>query len=49
MPRIVFHPGVSAEIRTSYFWYQELTEGLGDDFLDELESSYEAIFEFPQT
>ncbi len=49
MPRLVFHPDVSAEIRASYSWYQELTEGLGDDFLDELESAYEAILEFPQT
>jgi toxin ParE1/3/4 len=49
MPRLVFHPDVSAEIRASYSWYQELAEGLGDDFLDELESAYEAILEFPQT
>jgi toxin ParE1/3/4 len=49
MPRLVFHPDVSAEIRASYSWYQELAEGLGDDFPDELESAYEAILEFPQT
>ena len=49
MLRLVFHPDFSAEIRASYSWYQELAEGLGDDFLDELESAYEAILEFPQT
>jgi toxin ParE1/3/4 len=49
VPRLVFHPDVSTEIRASYSWYQELAEGLGDDFLDELESAYEAILEFPQT
>lgn len=49
MPRLVFHPDVSTEIRASNSWYQELAEGLGDDFLDELESAYEAILEFPQT
>jgi hypothetical protein len=49
VPRLVFHPDVSVEIRASYSWYQELAEGLGDDFLDELESAYEAILEFHQT
>lgn len=49
MLRLVFHPDVSAEIRASYSWYQGLAEGLGDDFLNELESAYEAILAFPQT
>ncbi len=49
MLRLVFHPDVSAEIRASYSWYQGLAEGLGDDFLDELEPAYEAILGFPQT
>ncbi|WP_104430128.1 type II toxin-antitoxin system RelE/ParE family toxin [Methylobacter tundripaludum] len=44
-----FHPGVSSEIKASYVWYQDQAEGLGDDFLNELESAYQAIIEFPQT
>ncbi len=49
MLKLRFHPEVSSEIKSSYIWYQEQTEGLGDDFLDELESAYQAIIEFPNT
>ena len=49
MSRIRFHPGVSSEIKASYDWYQKHAEGLGDDFLDELESAYQAIIKMPQT
>jgi len=44
-----FHPQVASEIKASYTWYQQQTEGLGDDFLDELEMAYQAIISFPQT
>ncbi|MGZ4969034.1 MAG: type II toxin-antitoxin system RelE/ParE family toxin [Methylobacter sp.] len=44
-----FHPEVSSEIKASYVWYQNQAGGLGDDFLNELESAYQAIIEFPQT
>ncbi|MBL1275285.1 MAG: type II toxin-antitoxin system RelE/ParE family toxin [Ectothiorhodospiraceae bacterium] len=46
---LVFHPSVASEISASYHWYQEQAEGLGDDFLTELESSYDAICELPDT
>lgn len=49
MPRLVFHPDVAIEIRASYDWYQQQARGLGDDFLVELESSYQAIEELPDT
>jgi len=49
MLKLKFHPGVSSEIKASYRWYQEQAEGLGEDFLNELESSYQAIIEFPNT
>lgn len=42
--RLVFHPDVESEISSSYHWYQEQAKGLGDDFLTELESSYDAQF-----
>ncbi len=37
------------KIKASYEWYQNRAEGLGDDFIVELESAYEAITELPGT
>jgi toxin ParE1/3/4 len=47
MPSLIFHPDVSYEIKESYLWYQEKAEGLGVNFLDELETAYQAILELP--
>jgi len=44
-----FHPNVAEDIKSSYTWYQEQANGLGDDFISELESSYQAILELPDT
>lgn len=49
MLKLSFHPDVSKEIKASYDWYQEKTENLGDDFINELESAYQAIIELPKT
>ena len=49
MFKLTFHPDVSNEVRASYNWYQEKSDGLGEDFVNELESAYQAILEFPQT
>ena len=49
MPDIVFHPDVAFEVKASYEWYEEQAVGLGEDYLSELESAYEAIVEFPDT
>ena len=49
MMALQFHPEVSSEIKASYTWYQQQTEGLGDDFLNELETAYQAIIELPHT
>lgn len=49
MPKLIFHPEVSREVKASYNWYQEKVDGLGEDFMNELESAYQAIIEFPQT
>ena len=49
MPKIIFHPEISSEIKASYSWYQEQAAGLGDDFIAELEVAYEAITELPET
>jgi len=49
MVNLFFHPDVSSEIKASYDWYQEQANGLGEDFLNELEYSYQAIVEFFDT
>ena len=49
MLTLKFHPQVASEIKSSYIWYQELAQGLGEDLLDELESAYQAIIELPDT
>lgn len=49
MPEIIFHPDVAAEIKSAYGWYQGQAEGLGEDFLLELESAYHVIVKLPDT
>ena len=49
MLEIEFHPDVAKEIKSSYQWYQSQTEGLGQDYLSELESSFQTIRELPFT
>ncbi len=49
MRNLIFHPDVKDEIKASYQWYQEQAEGLGEDFLSELEASYQIISEFPES
>ena len=46
---IEFHPDIVKEIKFSYQWYQNKTDGLGQDYLSELESSFQTIREFPNT
>jgi hypothetical protein len=47
MPNLTFHPDVFYEVKASYIWYQKKAEGLGVDFLDELENAYQAILDYP--
>ena len=49
MPKIIFHPDIEHEVKFSYTWYQKQAEGLGEDFLTELETGYETIMELPNT
>ncbi len=49
MTELIFHPDIKNEIKASYEWYQDQVKGLGDDFIVELESAYEAIIELPDT
>jgi hypothetical protein len=47
MTNLYFHPEVELEITESFRWYETRAEGLGDDFISDLESAYEAILELP--
>jgi hypothetical protein len=49
MLHLKFHPSVTTEITSSFLWYEEQAQGLGDDFINELEMAYAAIIEFPHT
>ena len=44
-----FHPDITLDVTASFHWYEEQASGLGDDFLDEIESAYQAIVELPRT
>ena len=46
---MIFHPDVEDEVSVSYNWYEAQSEGLGEDFLRELEYSYQTIKELPET
>jgi len=49
MLKIIFHPDIAVEVKSSYDWYQRQADGLGEDYLSELESAYQAICELPET
>ena len=46
---LIFHPDISMEVKASFDWYQEKLDGLGFDFLNELENAFQAIVDFPET
>jgi len=47
MLNIIFHPDIEHEVKALYARYQNQAAGLGDDFLTELETVYQAIIELP--
>ena len=49
MLNLIFHPDIATEVKTSYDWYQNQAEGLGGDFLRELETACQTIVELPDT
>ena len=49
MLNLIFHPDIEHEVKASYEWYQNQAVGLGDDYLNELETAYQAIVELPDT
>jgi hypothetical protein len=49
MSNLIFHPDIKNEIEKSYQWYESRAQGLGEDFLNELESAFRIIKEIPDT
>lgn len=49
MKQLSFHPDVADEIKGSYIWYENQLQGLGNQFLIELEDGYTAVVNFPET
>lgn len=47
MKNLFFHPDVEQEVKSSFLWYEAKAEGLGDDFIAELEGAYDAILTLP--
>ena len=47
--KLEIRPLATIEILEAYDWYELQREGLGLDFLDELESFYESMYRNPKT
>jgi plasmid stabilization system protein ParE len=46
--RVVSHPEADQELEAAAIWYEERQPGLGDDFLDEFESTLRRIAAEPE-
>jgi toxin ParE1/3/4 len=49
MLKLIFHPDIQHEIKENYQWYEFKSQGLGEDFIAELESAFRIIMEIPDT
>lgn len=49
MKSIAFHPDVSRDIHGSYKWYEKELDGLGLQFISELENGFDAVSYAPST
>ncbi len=45
---LVFHPDVQAEVDDAYQWYEQQRAGLGDEFLEALETVYQRLQATPE-
>lgn len=43
MSELRFHPDIYDEVRAAYRYYEERAQGLGDDFIHQLETAYGSI------
>jgi plasmid stabilization system protein ParE len=48
MPEIAFHADATAEMRAAAGYYEEQQQGLGEEFLDEIEQGLSRVQEFPR-
>jgi toxin ParE1/3/4 len=48
MDGVTFHPDVIQEVKAAFNWYEEQAQGLGDDFIAELERAFVHIQQSPQ-
>jgi hypothetical protein len=49
MLKQISHPDIQHEIKENYQWYESKSQGLGEDFITELESAFRIITEIPDT
>jgi plasmid stabilization system protein ParE len=47
-PPLVFRRGVGRDLAAAYAWYEEQQAGLGEQFLAEVNSSFDAVEQFPE-
>jgi plasmid stabilization system protein ParE len=47
--KLKFHPDITKDIKSSYQWYEEKSPGLGNEFINEIESGYDMLIQFPQS
>jgi toxin ParE1/3/4 len=48
MAGMLFHPDVFLEVKQEYDWYENQAQGLGDDFMQELEAAFQTVSELPE-
>ena len=49
MQNINFHPDIQNEVQEAYDWYIDKSFDLGEEFLKELDVSFQSITEKPKT
>ncbi len=45
--QIEFHPQARAEVRAAAIWYEEVSEGAGDELIGELDAALEKVARLP--
>jgi plasmid stabilization system protein ParE len=48
MTTVIFRPAAAADVEDAYLWYEGQRPGLGDEFLEAVESSIEFVQSHPQ-
>jgi plasmid stabilization system protein ParE len=49
MRKLEYHPDIHQELSDAYNWYELKSEGLGEDFLKELDHAFSLIQNTPRT